>query len=105
MPSDWSAPLNSFACPFARDFEQTFRQSNARSRNGQTASVQRCERDLQSLAFLRNHVLARDTHVREFHDAVVKRAQSHEPAAVCDLEPGRIDIDDERRDLFALSAV
>ena len=105
MFADRHAPLNSFARPLAADFEQAFRQTDARGGNCQPAGVQRRQRDFQSLAFLRDHVFARHADVREFHDAVVKRAQSHETAAIRDLESGRIDIDNERGDLFALLAV
>ena len=52
-------------------------------------------------AFLENDVLPRHAHVGESHDGIVKRAQSHEPAAICDLQSRRIYIDDERRDLLA----
>src|SRR5205814_4748358 len=58
-----------------------------------------------SLTFFRDHVFARHPHVGEFHDAIVKRTQAHEVTAISDLEPGRIDINNERSDLLALLAV
>ena len=41
----------------------------------------------------------------KFYDAVIKRAQSHEPAPISDLEARRIDVDNESRDLLALPPV
>ena len=81
---------------FRQISSEPFRQADARRRDREAAGVQSRQRDLQSLPFLRDQVLARHAHVREFHDAVVERAQAHEVAAIGDLEPGRIDIDDER---------
>ena len=57
------------------------------------------------MSFLRDHVFAWHPHVGELHDSVVERAQAHETTAVCDLEPGRIDIDDKCSDLLPLLAV
>ncbi len=105
MLPDRHAPLHALARPFAADFEQALGQSDARRGDRQAPGVQGRERDLQTRAFLRDHVLARHAHVREFHNAVVERAQSHEMAAICDFKSGRINIDDERSDLFALLAV
>ena len=67
--------------------------------------VQRRKRDFQSGAFFGNDVFARHAHIGELDDCVIKRAQSHEPAAICDLQSRRIDIDNECRDLFALLPV
>ena len=102
MFADRDAPLNAFARPFPRDLEQPFGQANARRRQRQPPGVQRRKRDFESGAFFENDVLPRDAHVRELHDCVVKRAQSHEPAAINDLQSRRIDIDNKCRDLFAL---
>ena len=65
MFANGHAPLDAFACPFARDFEQPFGKANARCGQCEAPGVQRCERNLQAHAFLADHVLGRHAHVRE----------------------------------------
>ena len=61
----------------------------------------RRKRDLESGTFLKDDVLPRNAHIGEPNDCIVKRAQSHEPAAIRDLQSRRVYIDDERCDLLA----
>ena len=105
MFADRHSPLNALARPFAGDLEQPFRNTNARRRQSEPAGVQCGERYFQTRALFRNHVFARHMHVGEFHNRVIKRAQSHEPAAIGDFETRRGNIDNERGDLFAFLAV
>ena len=105
MLPDRNAPLHPLRRPLARDFEKTFAEPHARSRNRQAAGVQGRECHLQALALAGDDVLARHAHVPKSDDAVVKRAQPHEVAAMRHRQPGRIDIDNECSDLFAFLAV
>ena len=102
MFTDRHAPLDAFARPFPRDLQQSLGKAYARGRQREPPCVQRGKRDFQSGAFLRDDVFPRHAHVGEIHDCVIKRAQPHEPAAIRDLEPWCIHIDNERRDLLAL---
>src|SRR5438552_3542493 len=104
MFADWYAPLNAFAGPFSRDFEQAFGKAYARRGQRESPGVQRRKRDFQSGAFLENDVLTWDTNIREFYDRVIQCPQPHEPASISDLQPWRIHINDERCDLLALFA-
>ena len=61
----------------------------------------RRKRDLKSGAFLKDDVLPRNAHIGELNNCIVKRAESHEPAAIRDLQSGRVYIDNEGRDLLA----
>src|SRR5437763_14264489 len=98
MLTNGHTPLHTFLGPLAANLQQPLRQTDARCRDREPAGIQRRERDLQSLSFLRDHVFAWHPHVGELYDPVIERAQAHETTAVCDLEPGRIDIDDKCSD-------
>ena len=102
MLTNWHAPLNAFARPFARDLEQPFGKAHARRRQSEASGVQRCKRDFQSCAFLRDDIFAGHPHLVKFHDRVIKRAESHEPATIRDFQPRRVHINNERGDLLAL---
>ena len=104
MLPDGHAPLNAFAGPFARNLEQPFGNADACSGKRKPASIQRRERDFEAFAFARDDIFARHTDIFKINDRVVERAQSHEAAAVSDLQPRRLHIDNECRNLFAIFA-
>ena len=52
------------------------------------AGVEGCERDLETLAFEVNDVLARNAHVLEADHPVVERLEPHEAAARYNFDPG-----------------
>src|SRR4051794_4236535 len=99
MLADWHTPLNAFAGPFPTDLQQALRHSDARRRQREPSSIKRSKGDLESGTFLENDVLPRNPHVGEPNDCIVKRPQSHEPAAISDLQSRGVDIDDECSDL------
>src|SRR4051812_19369728 len=101
MLADGHTPLNAFAGPFPTYLQQTLRHADARRRQREPPSIKRSKCDLEAGTFLENDVLPRNVHISEPNDCVVKRAQSHEPAAIRDLQSGRIYIDDEGSDLLA----
>ena len=101
MFADRHAPLNRSPAHFRQ-----ISSSASKPRRTPRAIVsrpvfKRSQRDLQPGSFLEDDVLARNAHIGEPNDAIVKRAQSHEPAAIRDFQSRRVHIDDERCDLLA----
>ena len=71
--------------PVARNFQTAFRQADARRGQRQPAGVERRQRHAQAFAFGQQDIFARHADIGEPDDAVVKRPQAHEPAAVRSL--------------------
>src|SRR6476620_10744785 len=79
---------------------RSFAHVRATCRKREPAGVEGGERELQSLPFAPENVLARHANVREANDTVLDRLEAHEPAAMCDLHARCIGFDDERGDLL-----
>ena len=105
MPADGRTPLHPLAGPLPNDFQTTLGQPHTGGRQCQAPRVQRRKRDPQPFALGEQYVLARHADVGEANDAVIERPQSHEAAAMRDLHPRGVHLDDERRDLVFRLAV
>ena len=101
MLADRHSPLNAFAGPFSRNLKQSLRYANARGGQRQPSGIECGQCNLQPRAFFENHVLARDTNIGEPNDRIVKRPESHKPAAIRDFQSRRVHIDDEGCNLLA----
>ena len=95
MFADRDTPLNAFAGPFSRNFQESFRDTDTRGRQSEPPGVQGGKRNFEAGALFRDHVLPRYPHVRKPNNPVIERPQAHEPAAVGDLKSGRSDVHDE----------
>ena len=70
------------------DLQQRLAAAGAARGKREAPGVERDQRELESLPFAPENVLARDAHVREADDAVLDRLESHEAAAMHDLDAG-----------------
>ena len=64
------------------------------------AGVEGCERDLETLAFEVNDVLARNAHVLEADHPIVERLEPHEVAPSFRLHPFGLGVDNKGADFF-----
>ncbi len=81
-----------------------FAARHRRGRKGETAGVQRDERELEALAFAPEDVFDRHLHVGEADDAVLDGLEPHEVEPLNDLDPGPVGLDDECGDLLRSSS-
>jgi uncharacterized protein YbaR (Trm112 family) len=84
------APLLATFGPAGADVQAATGEAGAGRRQSDASGVQGSERDLQAATFTTDDVALRHHNVGETNDAIVERLQSHEAAAVHDLDSGPI---------------
>ncbi len=102
---DWRAPLHAFACPLLSDLQHPPPARRTPGRNREAACVESDQRELQPEAFAPQEVFLGDEDVFETDQYIADAAQSHELAAMDDLDSRRVHLEDEGRDLLFLFAL